>query len=173
MKMIVSLLALIALIFLIGCGSTTPHRGFTGFPIIPPIADADPSRRHPVSFRVPTVLNAVRDGDSLAVNFVSGQTTNIMVGHKMVVGFMREERIYVGATAYPAGLGFDSGNVFVSGDSVHNLSYYGNPQPGQNIAFESRISIFETDLPPQHMWEPENRKLFRILWARTFKEKMR
>ena len=96
-----------------------------------------------------------------------------MVGQKMVVGFMSEERIYVGGTAHTVGLGFDSGNVFVSGDSVYYLSQNGNPQPGQDITFESRISIFETDLPPQHMWEPENRKLFKILWTRSFKETIR
>jgi hypothetical protein len=161
--------SLIALAFLVNCGSATPQRGFTEFPIIPPIADADPSHRQLVCFRVPSVLNAVRDRDSLAVNYVSGQTTNIMVGRKMVVGFLREEHLYVDGTAYSVGHGFDSGNNFVSGDSVFYLSQNGNPKPGQKITLESRISIFETDLPPQHMWDPENRKLFRILWTRTFK----
>jgi len=173
MKIIPLPFTLVALTFLAGCSTTTPHRGFTGFTIIPPIADADPTRRHPVSFRVPTVMQVVRDGDLLAVNYMSLQATNILVGRKMVTGFMREENIYAGGTNHPVCMGFDGGNVFVSGDRVYYLSQNGNPQPGQNMTFESHISIFETDLPAQHLWEPQNRKLFRILWTRSFKETIR
>lgn len=72
MKIIVLLLALVALAGLVGCRSAPPHSAWHGFPTIPPMADADASRRHLVSFQVPTVVKAVRDGDPLAVNYVAG-----------------------------------------------------------------------------------------------------
>jgi hypothetical protein len=31
------------------------------------------------------------------------------------------------------------------------------------------ISIFETDIPPQHLWSPEWSRAYKVLWSRTFR----
>jgi hypothetical protein len=44
------------------------------------------------------------------------------------------------------------------------------PKAGQELSFEYRVTMFETDLPSQHRWSPQSGKHYRILWTRAFKE---
>lgn len=162
-----------------GCQTGTPkapaaaHFSVQLFADIPAIADADPSRRHPVSVRVPTVMKVVRDGDSLTVSFLPLQTTNLTVGHKMVTGLMREESIYRNGTAHPLGMSLQGGLAFEPGTKVLTLGRDGIPPPGQEFTFEHRVTIFETDLPAQHEWSPQSGKHYRVLWTKTFRETLR
>src|SRR5258706_11621065 len=52
----------------------------------PPVANADPSRRHRVSIRVPTGFRVARRGDMLVFNFTSYEKTNLTVGYRMLLG---------------------------------------------------------------------------------------
>ena len=143
------------------------------FPVIPPVADADPSIRHPVSVRVPNVMRVVRRGDSLTISFPSLQTTNLMVGYKMVTGITIEERVYRDGVAQPRGMSIQDGLIFESTTNVFALGREGIPQAGKQFTFERQITMFETDLPSQHMWSPQSGRHYRVLWTRTFKEMIR
>lgn len=147
--------------------------GTNDFPVLPPVADADPSIRHPVSVRVPTAMRVVRQGDSLAVSFPSLRTMNLMVGYKMVTGITREERVYCTGVALPREMSIQDGLTFESTTNVLALGRDGLPQAGQEFTLEHRVTMFETDLPSQHMWSPQSGKHYRVLWTRTFKETIR
>ncbi len=159
------------------CGDRTSRAavspGADLFPIIPPVAEADPSIRHPVSVRVPTIMQVVRHGDSLTVAFSSFQTTNLTVGQKMVTGIIDEQSILRDGVAQPRGMSLQGGLAFASSTNVLTLGRDGIPNPGQEFTLEPRVTIFETDLPAQHMWSPQSGKHYRVLWTRTFKEKVR
>lgn len=143
------------------------------FPEIPPIADADPSVRHPVPVRVPTAMVVARCGDSLTVSFPTLEKTNLMVGHKMVTGIKREYTVYRDGAVPPGRMGFSRGLDFDSRTNVLNLGPDEMPKPGQEFTFEHRVTMFETDLPVQHMWRPRSGKHYRVLWVKTFRETVR
>jgi hypothetical protein len=44
------------------------------------------------------------------------------------------------------------------------------PQPGEKYTVEVQLTLFETDIPPQHLWSPESGK-YRVLWTKTLKQK--
>ena len=167
---------LISLATCIGCRSVAPKATATAqsstdpFPIIPPIADADPSVRHAVPVRVPTGMVVVRHGDSLRVSFPTLATTNVVVGHKMVTGITREDSIYHDGITKPRGMSLQGGLVFESSTNVLALGRDGIPKRGQEFALEQRVTMFETDLPAQHMWSPQSGKHYRVLWTQTFRE---
>jgi len=140
---------------------------------IPPIAEADPSRRSLVSAQVPSIMQVMRDGDFLTVRFPTIQATNLMVGHKMVTGIMREESIDFGGKAYPLGMSLQGGAAVAASTNTITLPRDKLPPPGQEFTFEHRVTVFETDLPAQHMWSPQSGKLYKVLWTRTFRERFR
>jgi len=162
-----------------GCRSSAPkapevaESHFAPFSIVPPVADADPSIRHPVAVQVPTVMQVVRQGNSLTVSFPKLQTTNLMVGYKMVTGLMREDSIYRNGVAQPRGMSLQGGFGFDPGTNVLTLGRDGIPEAGQEFTIEHRVTMFETDLPAQHMWSPQSGKHYRVLWTQTFRETIR
>ena len=152
--------------------SATADSRFDPFPIIPPIADADPSIRHPVPVRVPTLMLVVPHGNSLMVSFPTLET-NLMVGHKMVTGITREDSVSCDGVAQSRGLSLEDGLAFESSTNVLTLGQDGIPQPGKEFTLEHRVTMFETDLPAQHMWSPQSGKHYRVLWTQTFRETIR
>jgi hypothetical protein len=118
-------------------------------------------------------MRVVRQGDSLAVSFPTLETTNLMVGHKMVTGIAREDRIFRDGVAQPRGGSLGGGLAFESSTNVLILGRDGIPQPGQEFTLEHRVTMFETDLPAQHLWSPQSGKHYRVLWTRTFRETVR
>jgi hypothetical protein len=101
---------LISLAICTGCRSVAPQATSATqsssdlFPIIPPIADADPSIRHSVPVRVPTAMVVVRHGDLLTVSFPTLAITNLAIGHKMVTGITREDSVYHDGITKPRGM---------------------------------------------------------------------
>lgn len=153
---------------------TTPvNSRFDGFPVVPPIADVDPTHRSPVAVRIPTAMQSVRHGDSLTISFPSLQATNLMVGHKMVTGVTREEYVHSMGVTQRLGMSLQGGLAFESSTNVFTLSSDAIPRPGQEFIFEYRVTMFETDLPGQHMWSPQSGKHYKVLWRQTFKETIR
>ena len=128
------------------------------------------SNDNPVSVRVPTTMRVVRDGDSLTVSFASLQTTNLMVGQKMVTGITREEGIFRDDVVLPLGMSIQGGLAFEPSTSIVTLNRDYIPQPGQEFVFEYRVKMFETDLPAQHMWSPQSGKHYKVLWTQTWRE---
>ncbi|MDQ6633013.1 MAG: hypothetical protein M3Y82_14860 [Verrucomicrobiota bacterium] len=139
------------------------------FPVIPPITEADPFKRHTVSVRVPGLSKATRNGNSLTIDLLSLQTTNLMVGHEMVTGIISEDKIYQNGKEHLLSTKIQSGLIIETNETV-TLGPNEISQKGQEFTFEHRVTIFETDLPPQHDWSPQEGKHFRVLWERAFKE---
>lgn len=142
--------------------------------MLPPTADADPAVRHPISVRIPTQLKIVRTADALSVSTDTNslESTNLTVGANMVTGVRSEFYVYrVGAPrpANPMGMGMNSGLNFSLGTSYWNRIRDGIPQPGQGYVVEIDFAAFETDVPAQHMWDPQSDK-YKILLRWTLKQ---
>ncbi|HLZ53091.1 MAG TPA: hypothetical protein VKS19_01300 [Verrucomicrobiae bacterium] len=162
MKTIV-LMAVTALA-LVGCAEQRQAK-FEGFPVLPPIANADPSVRHEVMVTVPTRFFIERTSSTVSfwVDSRSFVRTNISVGTNMLVCFQDELMTRDGdawtnisGTQLNGGLGRDFGEATL--DTAAHL------MPTNNSDFKMTVQIFETDIPPQHLWDPYSEK-FRILWT--------
>jgi hypothetical protein len=128
-----------------------------GFPILPPIADADPDVRELRKFRLPASLRVTRDDDGIGVEIDADslQDFNVEVGHKMVTGFKHELRVYRGKELVAEGhWGLTGGDEANIGGSRLNRKESGIPQPGEDYTVEIRLTLFETDIPTQHFWRP-------------------
>ena len=145
---------------------------WNGFPILPPIANANPSIRLPLVVHVPTRLKIERTTDmlSLEIDRSSLEATNLTVGTNMVTGV--ESRIYV----YPEGElrpedgGYSLGGAdFNLGTRFWHAAQEGIPRPGKRYIVEADLVVFETDIPPQHMWSPYG-KNYAVLWKRSLKQ---
>jgi hypothetical protein len=144
-----------------------------GFPILPPITNANPSIRYPISIRVPTKLKIERTSDMLSetIDTNSFESTNLMVGTNMVTGV--ESKIYVYPDGEPrpvdGGLGLSGGLDFNLGMRFWHTKSDGIPLPGKTYVVEVELTAFETDIPPQHDWSPHG-KNYKVLWRRTLKQ---
>jgi hypothetical protein len=146
-----------------------------GFPILPPIPNANPSIRHPILVLVPTKLKTEQTTESLSVGFDTNslESTNLTVGANMLAGFQYEQYVYPAGEKRPAegGLGL-IGHV---GGNYSDVTYWntkrdGIPLPGKEYVVEMDLAVFETDIPPQHEWQPQGSKNYKILWKRTLKQ---
>ena len=54
-------------------------------------------------------------------------------------------------------LGLQSEKTFL------NKAQGGIPEPGKSYIVEEDVTIFETDIPAQHMWSPTSKK-YSVLW---------
>jgi hypothetical protein len=147
-----------------------------GFPMLPPITNADFSITHPVSVRVPTKLKVTRTADMLSVTLDPNgfATTNLMVGTNVVT--VVQETLFVYPTSGPRptnrmvnSVGGAQGQLdFNLGTSFFHAERDGFPQPDINYVVEADLAAFETDTP-------QNRRIFpwstnnKILWRQTLK----
>ena len=143
------------------------------FQIIPPVTNANPSIRCPISIRVPTKLKIERMSDTLSetIDTNSFESTNLMVGTNMVTGVESKIYVYPEGESRPAngGLGLSSGFDFNLGVGYWHTKQDGIPLPGKKYVVEIDLAAFETDIPPQHDWEPYG-KNYKVLWRRTLKQ---
>jgi len=51
----------------------------------------------------------------------------------------------------------------LNGKAFLNRAQGGIPVPGKTYVVEEDITIFETDIPAQHMWSPTSKK-YKVLW---------
>lgn len=138
-----------------GCASqqAPPEAPLVGFPILPPIAGADPSIRGKQTIEVPTRLIVKRDGIRADVELDprSFKAVEIEVGRKMVVGtrttttLLPEEEN--GAISLTDGV-VTAGGSFEIGPGAAEV--------------QVRVEVFETDIPAQHRWQPTSGK-YRVL----------
>ena len=147
--------------------------GFPMFPVLASIAGADPSSRHPVLVSVPTRLKVTRTDNMLSVELdpTSLEPTNLIVGSNMVTGVQSEEYIYPVGEPRPAtgGYGLNGGLEFNLGTRYWHATPDGIPLPGKKYVIEVELTIFETDIPPQHAWSPYG-KNYRVLLTKTLKQ---
>ncbi len=152
-----------------------------GFPVYAPIADANPSIRHTVQIPMPTRLSVQRSVNSLSVSFDPASLRNVKIaaGQKMSLGLRYALRVYAKGDTRPvdAGVGYASINEaipsaslgFLKSVQILNHVQGGIPTPGKLYTIEEDLSLFETDVPPQHMWSPHADKTYRVLWKKTLK----
>jgi hypothetical protein len=142
-------------------------------PWYPPTADADPSIRHNVVVAVPTRLSVERTPDRLIVGFdpTPAENVKITLGDRMTMGVKNELRVWGKGEARPveANGGIGLGGVTSSDLGLHRGKSFlqraqgGIPIPGKSYIVEEDVSIFETDIPAQHMWSPTSKK-YSVLW---------
>jgi hypothetical protein len=149
-----------------------------GFPILPPITNANPSIRLPFLIHVPTELKIERttverttDMLSVEINRSSLEATNLMVGTNMVTGVESILYIYPEGEPRPANGGYGLGGTdFNLGTIFRHTKQEGIPLPGKKYVVELDLIVFETDIPSQHMWRPQGSKIYKVLWRRTLKQ---
>jgi hypothetical protein len=146
-----------------------------------PTADADPSIRREVVVPMPTHLRVERTSDRLSVGFdlAFPRRVKITVGKKMSIGAKYEMRVYAKGDARPqnaGGVGYasimepitPSEPGFLNGRTYLNSVDSGIPAAGKRYVIEEDVSIFETDVPAQHMWSPESGR-YKVIWAEKLK----
>ena len=143
-------------------------------PSYPPTADADPHIRHDVVVAVPTRLTVERTPDRIFVGFdlTSADGVKITLGDRMTMGVKHELRVWGEGEARPAEAngGFGQAGPITStdlpllnGKAFLDRAQDGIPAPGKSYVIEEDVTIFETDIPAQHMWSPTSKK-YRVLW---------
>jgi hypothetical protein len=158
-----------------GAQAQAPSTRVRTFPVLPRIADADPSVVHEVTTQIPTKLRVSRTSDTLSIAFDSNssQAVKLMVGKNMITGVETALRVYPERTNRPSqsrGMGFSSSLDFGSGTVFLNASQDGMPLPGKSYTIEESLTVFETDVPEQHMWSPKNSPNYRVLWQAVVKQ---
>ena len=134
-----------------------------------------------VQVPMPTRLSVQRSGNSLSVSFDLASLRNLKVsaGQKMTLGLKYELRVYAKGDTRPvdASVGYASINEpvtpaglgFLKSAQILNRVQGGIPAPGKRYIVEEDLSLFETDVPPQHMWNPQAGKTYTVLWKKTLK----
>jgi hypothetical protein len=152
--------------------AATPHPPAYSAP-----ADVAPSVRREVVVPMPTRLSVERKPDRLSVGFdlAAPRKVKIVVHKNMSIGVKYEMRVYAKGAARPqnpGGVGYasikepvtPSEPVFLNGKAFLNSADGGIPAPGKRYVIEEDVSIFETDIPAQHMWRPESGS-YRVIWV--------
>jgi len=112
-------------------------------------------------------------------DLASERKVKITVGKEMSIGVKYEMRVYAKGDARPrnpGGVGYasiielvtTSEPDFLNGRAFLNSADGGIPTPGKRYVIEEDVSIFETDIPAQHMWSPESGR-YRVIWAEKLK----
>jgi hypothetical protein len=146
----------------------------------PPTSEVNPATLSEVEVLVPTKFKVGRTDDTLIVSDDNNslKPVKFKVGPKMSLGMRTESFVFPVGSPHPA----NPGSIGLQGVPVHkpgtpltnsgsSSSLYhrqsnGYPVPGTSYEVELKISIFETDKPPQHMWMPESPK-YKVLWKTT------
>ncbi len=146
----------------------TPTRGF-GFPVVAPIANADPMIRAARVVRMPTRirLRPVDGGFMASWDPDSLEAVTVDVGCHMVVAY--ESSFSVGAPGVDVPTAFR--NVTAADFTAaqgHGESRLERPagDAARSSVVRARAVVFETDVPPQHEWSPQSGR-YRVLHERT------
>jgi hypothetical protein len=136
------------------------------FEALDAIEDADPEQRHPEVLLMPTrlLLESSDIGTLVGFDSISVHSIKISVGHKMVVGCKWVLYYYDGAEQIELrhNLGGSLGTLFGSGRMViQGLNAIA--QSKGSLQLIADLTVFETDIPIQHMWDPKQGR-YRALW---------
>jgi hypothetical protein len=149
---------------------------FAGFPVLRPIPNADPSIRREKEFRLPTRLQVKRTDDQISVGVDpdSLKAVKLDVGANMVTGLKDELFVYRGDKLVRSGYAGlqGTGQTYPSiGTLFLQRRIDKIPQPGEKYTVKVRLSLFETDIPAQHLWSPESGK-YKVLWTCTLQQEV-
>jgi hypothetical protein len=144
---------------------------------------AKPSIGNQVEVLAATNFKVGRTDDTLIVSDDNDslRPVKLNVGLNMFLGMRKQVIVYPAGSpqlANTGGIGLESVLVHKPGtplakDSSSSTLYHwspdGFPVPGTSYQVELKISIFETDHPPGHMWMPEGKK-YKVLWETTLRK---
>lgn len=141
------------------------------FPILPPVPTADPAVRSEKEFRVPGQLRVCRLGRYVGVEAVPGalEPVKVTVGKDMVTGLRyevfvyREEKLVLSG---PGGMQSRADATYAQVAAMVGEVGSKDFQPGQEYKVKLLLTLFETDIPPQHFWTPETGR-YKALWSKT------
>ena len=122
--------------------------------------------------RAPTRLAITRTADTLiaGIDPEAHESAAISVGAKLVTGVKYTLAVYpVGSPRPPGSYGYTSGLDFDVGEHLFHLKPDGLPVPGIHYVVEIHVDVFETDVPPQHMWSPESPR-YKVVWSRMLSQ---
>jgi hypothetical protein len=138
-------------------------------PFLPPIAEANPAIRHPVQVRIPIRLQVERTNASMKIEAAELTVTNLTVGANMDTGTEWETKVYQAGKLLNLG-----GSTLQGGFAADRYGYdlplhFGKSlEPDESYTVEIKTTMFETDEPAQHMWQPWSGKKYRVLWKQSF-----
>jgi hypothetical protein len=145
-----------------------------GFPVLPAITNANPTIRKAIKIHVPARLHVERHADSLVVKADELTITNLTVGQNMITGVACKTQIYQGDKLLNGGtsslqggvsdVGYDGTQPFNLPITLQNI-----PKAGKDEVIVIKLTLFETDMPAQHFWEPQSGKKYKALYEQTFK----
>lgn len=151
-------------------------------PVLPPIADADPAVREEREILVPAGFSAARVRDKLVLYEELLEPLKLMVGKKMALGMSTKTYVYPEGKPRPKDFLRGSQQGFLqkprpvltgfftsAGDPGLFTDPDGALRPGTRCVIEVSCEIFETDIPGQHAWSPENGK-YKVLWQTTLRQ---
>jgi hypothetical protein len=129
---------------------------------------------------IPARLSVRRTPGRLSVAYdpASLRNVKIMVGKKMTIGMKDELRVYAeGGTRPVAYRNLHEAELkekqpalplsnpdFLGSTEILSSDPGGIPAARKRYVVEHDIILFETDIPAQHMWNPESSRNYRVLW---------
>jgi hypothetical protein len=134
---------------------------------IPRITDADPSRRKDVGVMFPEAPTAGREDQPWEIRFSGFRGGSLPVGTNVIPGVECEQIITRPGQASPE----RTVRYAVGLEMGQHLEFWNFSIPhrvGENVTVKYRVSIFETDLPPQRNWSPRDGGYFKVLWTHEF-----
>jgi hypothetical protein len=156
----------LAVCALLACRSSAPESSH-------PADASDHSEAPAVTVRVPGALRVARALDTLTVEIdpSAGAETTVRVDPAMSLGVESETRVYASGNAAVLGerQGYTSGATFDVGQSIWSTRTDGLPRPDKKYVAEMKLVLFETDVPPGHMWDPHAGH-FKTLLTRTLRQ---
>ncbi len=121
------------------------------------------------TIEVPTRLRVVRSDAALEVSVDQRGKRKLSISASAggILGVEQQLSVHpVGEAKGATSTGLSGGTSFDLGTSLFHLVPDGLPVAGVAYLVEVKLTLFETDVPPQHHWAPRAGK-FRVLWAGT------
>jgi hypothetical protein len=141
------------------------------------------SVRHEVEVPMPTRLRVQRTESRISISYdlASLRKVKVIVDAGKFIGIKDEMRAYAKSDVRPRSAGRVSytsiedqpTSSFLRSETFLNKVPDGIPTPGMSYVIERDISLFETDVPPQHMWDGIIGDRYRVLWERTLNAESR
>lgn len=139
--------------------------------------------RHEIEVPMPTRLNVQRTESRISVSYdlSSQRKLKVAVENGKFIGIKDEMRVYAKGAARPQSAGSISyasiedppTSSFLKSATFLNRIPDGIPVPGKTYMIERDISLFETDVPPQHMWRGIMGNRYSVLWEEALKTESR
>jgi hypothetical protein len=122
---------------------------------------------------VPAAIRVARGLDTLTVSVdaASLADTTVSVDPGMTLGIESHTSVFPagGAPSGEGRHGLASGTDFTAGIDTWNTRTEGLPLSGTKYVAETTLVLFETDVPPQHHWDPHAGR-YQPLWTRTIRQ---